>query len=289
MRSPARLLVPIFALTLVGASPPLVADRLGPAGDYPVTLGNPFTVEGVTYTPVDTMNYDAVGYAAEGEGAGIAGAHRTLPYPSYVEVTALDSGHTILVRIDRRGPTAGDALIELTPMARTQLGLLPGQRAAVRVRRVNPPESERALLRTGQQVTPRMDTPAGLLAALKRKLGGTPPAALPQTPALVDLPPATLPHQASAPKPAPLAAAVVGAAEAAPPTHTATTGHFVQVGAFSMRDRAEVAARQVGGAVSQAGRLWRVRIGASSTVEAAAALAKARRAGYADARVLTDR
>jgi hypothetical protein len=67
-----------------------VEDRAGPAGDYPMVLGAPFMVDGVTYTPADTMNYDAVGYAGEDGGEGISGAHHTLPLPSYVEVTALD-------------------------------------------------------------------------------------------------------------------------------------------------------------------------------------------------------
>ncbi|KAJ8138707.1 hypothetical protein OY671_008080, partial [Metschnikowia pulcherrima] len=62
-----------------------VEDRAGPAGDYPMVSGAPFMVDGVTYTPADTMNYDAVGYAGEDGGEGISGAHRTSPSPSYVE------------------------------------------------------------------------------------------------------------------------------------------------------------------------------------------------------------
>ncbi|PTR11899.1 MULTISPECIES: SPOR domain-containing protein [unclassified Novosphingobium] len=149
----------------------------GPAADYPMVLGAPFAVGGVTYTPADTMNYDAVGYAvpdAEG-GGGISGAHRTLPLPSYVEVTSLDTGRTILVRLERRGPMEGDGLVALSPGAIAQLGLS-GAHSPVRVRRVNPPEAERALLRAGQQAPARMDTPPGLLTALKRKLGILPPA-----------------------------------------------------------------------------------------------------------------
>jgi rare lipoprotein A len=80
-----------------------------------------------------------------------------------------------------------------------QLGMT-GPHDPVRVRRVNPPEAERALLRTGQQAAPRMDTPPGLLTALKRKLGVLPP---------VEPSPATLAaalaaqHSASAPAPVP--------------------------------------------------------------------------------------
>ena len=245
---------------------------------------------------------------ADAEGEGVAAGHRTLPFPSYVEVTALDSGRTALVRIDRRGPMTGDALIELTPMARAQLGLAPGSRAPVRVRRVNPPEAERALLRAGQQAPARMDTPSGLLAALKRKLGVAQPPAAAATPSVIDLPPSSAapPPQVSTPKPAatvrpvarPRPAPVAPVAQAPGPVAVAVapqsaakpaakSDRYVQVGAFSTRARADAAARQVGGSVSPAGNLWRVRIAASSTAEAQAALAKAKRAGYADARVLT--
>ena len=37
----------------------------------------------------------------------ITGAHPTLPLPSYVEVTSLATGKTILARVDRRGPMSG--------------------------------------------------------------------------------------------------------------------------------------------------------------------------------------
>ncbi|OYZ98915.1 MAG: hypothetical protein B7X96_00400, partial [Novosphingobium sp. 17-62-8] len=47
-----------------GPSPALTETQMrGPAGDYPMVLGAPFVVDGVTYTPADTMNYDSVGYA----------------------------------------------------------------------------------------------------------------------------------------------------------------------------------------------------------------------------------
>ena len=45
----------------------------------------------------------------------ISAAHRTLPLPSYVEVTALDTGRKILVRVNDRGPFSLDnRLIDLS-------------------------------------------------------------------------------------------------------------------------------------------------------------------------------
>jgi len=67
----------------------------------------------------------------------------------------------------------------------------------------------------------------------------------------------------------------------------AAKGHVVvQVGAYSNRARAEAVAAKVGGTVTPVGKLFRVRIGGySSPGEAAAGLAKAKGAGYSDARI----
>lgn len=298
-------------------------DVMGPEGDYPVTIGDPFTVDGVTYTPADTLNYDAVGKAlamgADETGpARISGAHRTLPVPSYVEVTALDSGRTIVVRIDRRGPMSGNGLLALSPMAWAQLGFAASGSAPVRVRRVNPPEPERALLRTGQAAPQRMDTPPGLLAALRRKLGLEPPVGdLPVTIRPADVVPGSAPKPVTAPsavkpvltpaskpatkppaKPAPAPVAAVQPEPRPKPTpapaptqaaRPASARFFVQIGAFAQRGNAEAAARKAGGAIVQSGSLWRVRSGPfSAGDEAERGLAKARAAGYAGARIVRD-
>jgi rare lipoprotein A len=270
-------------------SPVSAAQVRGPEGDYPMVLGEPFVVEGVTYTPADVMNYDSVGYADVGFGEGISGAHRTLPLPSYVEVTSLETGRTILVRLTQRGPMQGRSLLSLSPQAWAQLGEMSSERHPVRVRRVNPPEAERALLRSGAQVPARMDTPPGLLAVLKRKLGlaassmpvSTP--AIPKEPApQVELAPKPVETQKQKAKvqPKPIVEAKASTASA--------NGLFVQVGAYSSRDRASVVAKSLAGSAMQAGSVWRVRTGPyKDRGQADAALAKARAAGYADARVVT--
>jgi rare lipoprotein A len=60
----------------------------------------------------------------------------------------------------------------------------------------------------------------------------------------------------------------------------------VQVAAYSTQDRASSVAGKLGGRISAAGRFWRVRLGPFTTRgEAEAALAKAKGAGYSDARI----
>ena len=329
----------------------------GPAADYPVVVGAPFTVDGTTYTPADTLNYDAVGYAAltpENEGSAISGAHRTLPLPCYVEVTSLETGRTILVRLERRGPMQGDRLLALAPAAAAQLGVAGQAKPPIRVRRVNPPEIERALLRSNQTAPARMDTPKSLLGVLMRKLDPQAPVLLTPMPVIAPAagttagpkstpkPPPTLPAtkpvvlsprpvvakpvDARQPTPAPKAlparvpdAPIVrradirepspkivaskvepvkreatsvskpktAAAGAAPAAKAAAPGHFmVQVGAFANKPNAGKLAGRLGGSLKASGTMTRVVMGPfTSQAQAAAALAKAKAAGYSDARI----
>jgi len=60
----------------------------------------------------------------------------------------------------------------------------------------------------------------------------------------------------------------------------------VQAATFGSRARADAAARTLGGKITPAGQLFRVRVGPFATqAEADAALAKVKRAGYGDARI----
>jgi rare lipoprotein A len=314
MRLPVNRNLPLAALTLLLAAgaPAWAKDRPapvaanGPQADYPMVLGQPFTVDGVTYTPVDTMNYDVVGHAATSAEGGdaITASHRTLPLPSYVEITALDTGRTILVRLERRGPMTGSLLTELSPGAAAQLGIAGQARAPVRVRRVNPPEPERSALRAGRAAPARMDTPPSLRAVLMRRLeqqgpgvqvsrpGPMPtPDKLPPVPQAVPgsraEAPTPVPAAPPAAKPAPKPAAVAVKPEPkAEPAAPAKGGWLVQVGAFSSQARAEAAAKSIGAQVAPAGKLWRVRMtDLTSRAAADAALAKAKAAGYSDARI----
>ncbi len=137
-------------------------------------------------TAQNVITHDEVGYAswygaelrgqptASGEPfnpEGFTAAHPTLPVPSYVEVTHLDTGKTIVVRINDRGPSAKGRAIDLSEGAAQQLGIGDKGTAPVRIRRVNPPDQEKAALRMGQKGSDRLDTPTTLLTVLRKKLG----------------------------------------------------------------------------------------------------------------------
>jgi rare lipoprotein A len=311
---PVNYALPLAALVLVsgcgggGAKPvaePGPVGVNGPSADYPIVVGDPFTIDGTTYTPTDRLNYDEVGYAAAGAagGGGVTIAHKTLPLPSYAEVTALDSGKTILVRVERRGPMVSDRLVELSPGASAQLGLTDATKAPIRIRRVNPPEMERALLRGGRQASSRMDTPPSLLTVLKRKLNPalvTPPApAVDPSPSAAPSPtPTAAPNPRPTlkprvvPSPRPTASATPSPRPTPSPAPVASSapaagGSFlVQVGSFANTANANAVSNKVGGSLRSNGRISRVVMGPFATrAQAEAALARARAAGYKDAQI----
>lgn len=144
-----------------------------PADDTPPAATDaPALQEQAPAAPADALTlYDDVGYAALGISGGISLAHATLPQSSFVEITNLDTGKTILAVVS--GPmAAGRTLAMLSPQAMTMLGGASGVRVPVRIRRVNPPEQEQAALLAGRSASERLDTPPVLLNALKRKLAG---------------------------------------------------------------------------------------------------------------------
>jgi rare lipoprotein A len=287
-----------------GAGPPAIAPATSPAqgvvSDVPVKIGSPFMVAGTSYTPVDSPNYDEVGYAsfygqelagkptANGESflpGGISAAHKTLPMPSYVEVTALDTGRTILLRINDRGPFADDRLIDLSEGAARQLGITGQGVSGVRVRRVNPPEQERAVLRQGLPAAERLATPLSLLTILREKLAALqrPSAALAAATAAMKAIPET--KQSAVTEPAPR---VAPTPQAPKPTASDAGGYVVQMAAFSSRSRAATLAQKLEANVAESadGKLFRVRYGPyASQAEAQRGLATAKARGYPQARL----
>ena len=182
---PAILLV---ALALAGCG----TTRYRPVSDDTVRIGRPYMVRGTRYTPADLRPYDVVGYAswyggesgnqtANGEKfrpRGISGAHTVLPLPSYVEVTALDTGKTILVRLNDRGPFTQTRptprVIDLSRGAAQLLGVDASGTIPVHVRRVDPSERDSARLRKGKPAASRPDVDPATLAAWRALLGPQP-------------------------------------------------------------------------------------------------------------------
>jgi len=66
----------------------------------------------------------------------LTAAHRTLPLPTWVEVTRLDTGESIVVRVNDRGPFHPDRIIDLSWAAASELGMVDRGTAPVEVRAI---------------------------------------------------------------------------------------------------------------------------------------------------------
>ncbi|EIC19730.1 septal ring lytic transglycosylase RlpA family protein [Thiorhodovibrio frisius] len=65
-------------------------------------------------------------------------AHKTLPLPSYVQVTNLENGRVAVVRVNDRGPFHGGRIIDLSYAAARKLGVVAAGTAKVEVRSIDP-------------------------------------------------------------------------------------------------------------------------------------------------------
>jgi len=70
---------------------------------------------------------------------GLSAAHKTLPIPTWVEVTHLDNGRRIIVRVNDRGPFVDGRIIDLSYGAARELDMIEAGTARVEVRALGVP------------------------------------------------------------------------------------------------------------------------------------------------------
>ncbi|MCQ4273012.1 septal ring lytic transglycosylase RlpA family protein [Pseudomonas kuykendallii] len=210
-----------------------------PMPNYGPVKANPYTVLGKTYYPLnESRRYQAVGTAswygtkfhgqatANGEKYdlyGMSAAHKTLPLPSYVRVTNLDNGKSVVLRVNDRGPFYSDRIIDLSFAAAKKLGYAETGTARVKVEGIDPAEW---WAKQGRPVPMMLAQPQMATAA---------PVA--RTPAQV----ATQPVEQYTPPPQQHAAAVLPVQiDAKKNASLAASGLYLQVGAFANPDAAEL-------------------------------------------------
>jgi rare lipoprotein A len=81
----------------------------------------------------------------------LTAAHRTLPLPSYVEVTNLDNNKKVIVRVNDRGPFKSKRIIDLSWAAAKALGYETKGLAKVHIRLVQAAGKKSKLIKTAQQ------------------------------------------------------------------------------------------------------------------------------------------
>ena len=272
-------------------------------------IGRPYTIGDVWYYPAENYEYNETGvaswYGAQFHGRATANgetydmnaltaAHKTLPMPTLVRVTNLESGRAIVLRVNDRGPFAQGRIIDVSRRAAQLLGFEKQGTARVRVQVMA--DESRVLAARAQSVQE-----AAVAAAT-----GTGPRAAPTTavtretlaPGSAGGAPAAGPAAAPGP-PAPRPAV----AEPAPANGEVVlypvrqTRLFIQAGAFAEIHNAqrlttalarfgqsEMIPTRVGGQ-----QFFRVRLGPIATVaEADRLLAQVVQAGHPEARLVVD-
>ena len=265
------------------ANPPANLDAVPDAVPRiePLARGpnNPYTIFGQRYVP-DTSGqpYRAQGPASwygkkyhgkptsNGERYdmyGMTAAHPTLPIPSYVRVTRVATGKTVVLRINDRGPFLGGRVIDLSYVAAHKLGVLSPGSAEVVVERIMPQQ-----IANGTALAASAPAAAASPPIAARPAPLAPPVTpTPTTPSLA----ATGPSVATLP---------LAAAPASSATPAAAGSVYLQLGAFSDPARAQaIAARAAAQVPTQAGvsvnvelgagNLHRVRVGPFASTEAA--------------------
>jgi rare lipoprotein A len=138
----------------VAPSPKVVADgQPVPKGGGRAMLGQPYKIAGKTYTPRIDPSYKAVGLAswygtafhgrrtANGEvfdSASISAAHPTMPLPSYARLTSLNTGRSVIVRVNDRGPYHSNRVLDMSQRAAEMLGVKRAGVAKIKVEYVGP-------------------------------------------------------------------------------------------------------------------------------------------------------
>jgi rare lipoprotein A len=141
----------------VRASPRVVADgEEVPQGGGRYQVGKPYKIAGKTYYPSERA-YAASGTAswygsdfhgrktANGEvfdRNSLSAAHPTMPLPSYARVTNLRNSHSIIVRVNDRGPYHGGRVMDVSQRVAEALDFRSAGTAQVKVEWIGRAELE---------------------------------------------------------------------------------------------------------------------------------------------------
>jgi rare lipoprotein A len=246
---PARRNAPAAPPTAVPAHPPDVSTipEPVPRAEPRSSSGNPpfYDVAGHRYIVLaSAAGYRERGvaswYGADFHGLrtatgerydmfAMSAAHKTLPIPCYARVTNLSNGHSVVVRINDRGPFVNNRIIDLSYSAAAKLDMIRNGTAFVEVE---------ALMPTSPASTAALPVTTEAASAASAGLSSVPPVTAPLENEAVPA--------ASAPSAAPAApAGIVGGSAPAAPVVSISSHFYIQVGAFSLPENARRAAQKL--------------------------------------------
>jgi rare lipoprotein A len=169
-------------------------------------------------------------------------AHKSLPLPTYVEVTNLRNGRSAVVKVNDRGPFHGRRVIDLSYAAARKLGMVRSGTAMVEVRAIDPRRPAGGA--GGENLFVDADGGAAEGAPVKAK---TRPARKPAEEPAIQIASVTSPTERT-PGPAddPVKRTEPAVAAAKPERRpAAASAVYLQVGAFGSRTNAEQLRRQL--------------------------------------------
>ena len=233
----------------------------------------PYVVFGKTYTPLtDNEPFTQVGmgtwygkkFHGQRTSSGelydmykMTAAHPTLPIPSYARVSNMVSGATVIVRINDRGPFHAKRAIDVSYTAALKLGLLGKGSHELKIERILPEEIDRMLatkegvsgtkaprLQPSSQSGMRLASYSGessKLATTPQPLVLTPKAISGGTAVAAPIAAAVVPVVASSAKPE------IEALMLADSVPAATSGFYLQLGAYTRAENAEAVRGKLAG------------------------------------------
>ncbi|WP_373889514.1 septal ring lytic transglycosylase RlpA family protein [Massilia sp. IC2-476] len=223
-----------------------VPDAVVKAEPYAKWANRPYSVFGQSYTPIlhenafvqrGVASWYGVKFHGQKTSSGelydmykMTAAHPTLPIPSYARITSVDSGKSVVVRINDRGPFHASRIVDVSYTAALKLGLLGKGSHQVEIERLFPNDplhmpSERRML-----VSEAQSAPPEIAALMLEDRVRTDSAALAQV--------------------APVA-----------PVQKAQAGFYVQLGAYSRSGTAEAMSERLSQAGVELGTLEVVKAG----------------------------
>jgi len=269
-------------------------------------IGKPYEIQGVWYYPEEDYQYDESGiaswYGTKFHGRktansevydmnALTAAHRTLPMPSYVRVTNLENGRSLILRVNDRGPFARGRIIDISRRGSQLLNFQKQGTARVRVEvlaeqsrvlksRIN---SQAQLVKTGSPITvgrlPKAKVQTQLLQTAESQNTSPQPVTL---------------NPIADPAPTPMANDFV-VTEKVVQAPIINTNIFVQVGAYSRFDNAnKIRAKlsplgqvELSQVLINSRDLYRVRVGPMESVGSADLMLESlSQAGFPESRII---
>ncbi|WP_316976508.1 septal ring lytic transglycosylase RlpA family protein [Shumkonia mesophila] len=292
-----------------------VSQEEAAAGPGLYKVGNPYQIAGTWYYPAVDYNYEETGIAswygsdfhgkstANGEKYdmnALSAAHRTLPLPSFVRVTNLENGRSVILRVNDRGPFARGRIIDVSRRSAQLLGFDGKGTARVNVSILA--DESRAIATQMQRGTVQVASADSPLAVDRIPKPSVNSESLPPPPGAkvaAGRPAPKLPSAQPAPPrddtPLDTGALANPVVDAVATVAVAPTQIFIQAGAYSVYDNANRAAARltnvgnvgIASALVNNRDVYRVRVGPLASVEEAdTALEQVMRAGYNDARIV---